>query len=278
MQLTEELLPWVRMLGILLVGAGIWLVARFLIRRLVTGLVTRLAKPKPGVAKNGKLQRQRAELRGKTIGTVADRFAGWTLGLLIAVTALAELGIDIAALLGITAIVGAAIGFGAQHMVRDFISGIFIVIEDQYGVGDWVQIGSVNGQVERIGLRITEVRDLNGTLWFIRNGEVNQVGNFSQHWANAVLDVSFNGQTAIARCEQLLETVASELQSDDEWQSKILAPVELLGVQALSSSQFTIRAVLRTAPSQQWAVSREFRRRLMARSKRSNIEILGVGR
>ena len=278
MQLADELVPWVRMLGIVVVGAGIWLVARFLIRRLVTGLVTKLAKAKPGKSENGKLQRERAELRGKTIGTVADRFAGWTIGLLIAVTALAELGIDIAALLGITAIVGAAIGFGAQHMVRDFISGIFIVIEDQYGVGDWVQIGSVSGQVERIGLRITEVRDLNGTLWFIRNGEVNQVGNFSQHWANAVFDVSFSDQTPLAKCEQLLQSVSEELQSDGGWQSKILAPVEVLGVQTVTGSQFTMRAVLRTAPSQQWAVSREFRKRLMSKAKRLKIEVLGVSR
>lgn len=278
MQLADELVPWVRMLGILAVGAGIWLIARVLVRRLVTGLVTRLSKPKPGVSENGKLQQERAQLRGSTIGTVADRFVGWTLGLLIAVTALAELGIDIAALLGITAIVGAAIGFGAQHMVRDFISGIFIVIEDQYGVGDWVQIGSVNGQVERIGLRITEVRDLNGTLWFIRNGEVNQVGNFSQHWGNAILDVSFGDQVAVAKGEQLLRSVAEELQADKQWQAKVLAPLEILGVQSVSASQFTLRVVLRTAPSQQWAVTREFRKRLVAQAKRAKVEILSAGR
>jgi small conductance mechanosensitive channel len=278
MQLADEFVPWLRMLGILLVGTAIWLIARYLIRRLVTGLVTRLAKTKPGAGKNGKLQQARAEQRGQTIGTVADRFAAWTIGLLIAVTALAELGIDIAALLGITAILGAAIGFGAQHMVRDFISGIFLVIEDQYGVGDWVQIGSVHGQVARIGLRITEVRDLNGTLWFIRNGEVNQVGNFSQHWANAVFDVSFGEQSEIAKCEELLRAVAGDLQADSQWEAKILAPLELLGVQSVSGSQFTIRAVLKTAPSQQWAVTREFRKRLVTRAKKAKIEVMGVGR
>lgn len=278
MQLADEFLPWVRMISILLVGTGIWLVARFSVRRLVTGLVTRLAKPKPAANENGKLQQARAEQRGRTIGIVADRFVGWTIGLLVAVTALTELGIDIAALLGVTAILGAAIGFGAQHMVRDFISGIFIVIEDQYGVGDWVQIGSVSGQVERIGLRITEVRDLNGTLWFIRNGEVNQVGNFSQHWANAVLDVSFGERVAIAKGEELLRAVAEELRSDSQWQPKILSPLEVLGVQSISGSQFTLRVVLRTAPSQQWAVTRELRKRLSGAAKKAKIELLGAGR
>lgn len=126
------------------------------------------------------LAEQRLAARTKTIASVLDNFATWVITITAIVMALSELGVNVGALIAVSTVVGAAIGFGAQTLVKDLISGLFIVFEDQYGVGDRVQLDGVTGVVERVGLRVTEVRDENAVLWFIRNGEILKVGNFSQ--------------------------------------------------------------------------------------------------
>ena len=126
------------------------------------------------------LAEQRLAARTKTIASVLDNFATWLITVTAIVMVLSELGVNVGALIAVSTVVGAAIGFGAQTLVKDLISGLFIVFEDQYGVGDRVQLDGVTGIVERVGLRVTEVRDENAVLWFIRNGEILKVGNFSQ--------------------------------------------------------------------------------------------------
>ena len=126
------------------------------------------------------LAEQRLAARTKTIASVLDNFATWLITITAIVMVLSELGVTVGALIAVSTVVGAAIGFGAQTLVKDLISGLFIVFEDQYGVGDRVQLDGVTGIVERVGLRVTEVRDENAVLWFIRNGEILKVGNFSQ--------------------------------------------------------------------------------------------------
>ncbi len=126
------------------------------------------------------LAEQRLAARTKTIASVLDNFATWVITITAIVMVLSELGVNVGALIAVSTVVGAAIGFGAQTLVKDLISGLFIVFEDQYGVGDRVQLDGVTGVVERVGLRVTEVRDENAVLWFIRNGEILKVGNFSQ--------------------------------------------------------------------------------------------------
>ena len=126
------------------------------------------------------LAEQRLAARTKTIASVLDNFATWLITITAIVMVLSELGVNVGALIAVSTVVGAAIGFGAQTLVKDLISGLFIVFEDQYGVGDRVQVDGVTGIVERVGLRVTEVRDENAVLWFIRNGEILKVGNFSQ--------------------------------------------------------------------------------------------------
>jgi small conductance mechanosensitive channel len=123
---------------------------------------------------------QRLAARTKTIASVLDNFATWVITITAIVMVLSELGVNVGALIAVSTVVGAAIGFGAQTLVKDLISGLFIVFEDQYGVGDRVQLDGVTGVVERVGLRVTEVRDEDSVLWFIRNGEILKVGNFSQ--------------------------------------------------------------------------------------------------
>jgi small conductance mechanosensitive channel len=134
------------------------------------------------VSKNGKSSKgngERVAQRGKTISAVLDNFATWTLVITVVVMILSELGVDVGALIAVSTIVGAAVGFGAQTLVKDVISGIFMVFEDQFGVGDDVNLGTVVGKVERVRLRVTEVRDQDGMLWFVRNGEIINVGNGS---------------------------------------------------------------------------------------------------
>ena len=126
------------------------------------------------------LAEQRLAARTKTIASVLDNFATWLITITAIVMVLSQLGVNVGALIAVSTVVGAAIGFGAQTLVKDLISGLFIVFEDQYGVGDRVQLDGVTGIVERVGLRVTEVRDENAVLWFIRNGEILKVGNFSQ--------------------------------------------------------------------------------------------------
>lgn len=126
------------------------------------------------------LAEQRLAARTKTIASVLDNFATWLITITAIVMVLSELGVNVGALIAVSTVVGAAIGFGAQTLVKDLISGLFIVFEDQYGVGDRVQVDGVTGIVQRVGLRVTEVRDENAVLWFIRNGEILKVGNFSQ--------------------------------------------------------------------------------------------------
>lgn len=126
------------------------------------------------------LAEQRLAARTKTIASVMDNFATWLITITAIVMVLSELGVNVGALIAVSTVVGAAIGFGAQTLVKDLISGLFIVFEDQYGVGDKVQLDGITGVVERVGLRVTEVRDENAVLWFIRNGEILKVGNFSQ--------------------------------------------------------------------------------------------------
>lgn len=123
---------------------------------------------------------QRLAQRTKTIASVLDNFATWAITITAVVMVLSELGVNVGALIAVSTVIGAAIGFGAQTLVKDLISGLFIVFEDQYGVGDKVQLDGVTGVVERVGLRVTEVRDESSVLWFLRNGEILKVGNFSQ--------------------------------------------------------------------------------------------------
>lgn len=174
MEWLETLGPWATLakIGIILLLA---LAARFVIgfsiRRSVRAI---LAGGKPNGA-----SKERISQRGKTIGSVLDNLATWTITITALVMIISELGVNIGALIAVSTIVGAAVGFGAQTLVKDVISGIFIVFEDQYGVGDQVSLSGVNGNVERVRLRVTEVRDQDGMLWFIRNGEILNVGNSS---------------------------------------------------------------------------------------------------
>lgn len=219
------------------------------------------------------LEDQRVLQRTKTIASVLDNFATWAIAITAIVMVLSELGVDIGALIAVTTILGAAVGFGAQSLVKDILSGIFIVFEDQYGVGDWVDLGPADGEVEKVGLRVTEIRDVQGTLWFVRNGEIMRVGNFTQDWARALLDLPFSFENDVDKVNNIITEVAAGIAKDPDFSDQILGEPEVWGVNYLSGEHFVIRVALMTKPSKQWAITRELRKRLKLEFEKHGIEL-----
>ncbi len=211
--------------------------------------------------------------RAKTMG---DLLKSVITGILIAVFGtmiLAQLGVNIAPIIASAGIVGIALGFGAQSLVKDFLSGVFMIFEDQYGVGDVIDVGEATGTVEAVTLRVTRLRDLNGTVWYVPNGEILRVGNMSQNWARAVIDVSVGYGEDINRVKQVLKEVAHDLWEDDEYRGVIVEEPEVTGVEMLAADSVNLRVLVKTAPMEQWAVARELRQRIKTRFDYEGIEI-----
>lgn len=214
-------------------------------------------------------RRQRAE-------AMASLFKSIVTGLITAVFGtmmLSEVGVDIAPIIASAGIVGLALGFGAQSLVKDFLSGVFMIIEDQFGVGDAVDLGEAIGTVEAVTLRITRVRDVNGTVWYVPNGQIVRVGNQSQNWARTVLDISVAYHEDLARVRRVLGEVAHELWEDDDFKGQVIEEPSVWGVQDLAIDGVTVRVVLKTTPGEQWAVAREMRQRIKARFDHEGIEM-----
>jgi small-conductance mechanosensitive channel len=174
---------------------------------------------------------------------------------------LSELGLDLAPLLASAGIAGIALGFGAQSLVKDLLAGLFMLLEDQYGVGDVVDLGTASGTVEAVGLRITTIRDGQGALWYLRNGEIVRVGNKSQGWSVTTVDVP----VVIARVDDAIEVLrraANSMAEDPEWSDDLMEGPEFLGVEQITLDSALLRTTVKTGPDAQWRVGRELRRRL----------------
>ena len=168
------------------------------------------------------------------------------------VMVLSEVGMNVAPILASAGVLGLAIGFGAQNLVKDFLSGVMMMIEDQYGVGDAVDLGEAIGTVENVGLRVTRVRDVDGTVWYVRNGEILRVGNQSQNWARTVLDINVGYGEDLVRVREVLQEVAHGLWEDEDYKDVIIEEPEVWGVQDLSPDAVVMRVTLKTAPMEQW--------------------------
>ena len=184
-----------------------------------------------------------------------------------------EVGIPTGPLLASAGIVGIAVGFGRRPSSSDVISGVFMLIEDQYGVGDVVDLGDASGVVEAVGLRVTRIRDVNGTVWYIRNGQVLRVGNQSQGWARAVLDVGIAYGEDVARAERILLDVANSLRDDEKFGPLVIEEPEMWGIESVTADSVVLRLVVKTQPLQQWAVARELRRRIKDRFDAEGIHV-----
>jgi small conductance mechanosensitive channel len=168
--------------------------------------------------------------------------------------------------------VGVALGFGAQNVVKDFLSGMFMMLEDQYGVGDVIDFEKATGTVEAVGLRTTRLRDVNGTVWYVRNGEVIRVGNKSQGFAQVVLDVPIDATADVERASRAILEVSTALRAEPDWAPVFLGEPELLGVERMSREETVLRLVARVRPLEQWRVARELRRRIRIRLDHLDID------
>ncbi len=248
--------------------------ARFLLHRLISRITRSAATPGPGIAilrplrsriagsltpAPGVSERRRA--RTEALGSILRSISSAVIFTITVMMVLAELGVNLAPILAGAGIAGLAIGFGAQNLVRDFLSGLFMLFEDQYGVGDVVDIGEVVGTVEAVGLRITTVRDAQGVVWYIRNGEIVRLGNKSQGWALVMVDVPV-GFTSVEEAAEVLRGAAAALAGDEQWSDDIIEAPEVLGVEQITVDGAVLRTTVKTHSEAQWRVARELRRRL----------------
>ena len=257
-----------RILAIILLAMLIrWLLHRA-IRRL-TSSTSRAAMPallKPlkertAQAEAGQFIPERRRQRAEAIGSVLRSFVTAVVFTMAAMLVLGELGFNLGPLLASAGIVGVALGFGAQSLVKDLIAGLFMLLEDQYGVGDSVDLGDATGVVETVGLRVTTVRDARGVLWYVRNGEIVRVGNKSQGWAMVVIDIPI-GFVNAERASAVLRTAALALAEEPEHATEFLEPPDVVGVEQLTVDGAVIRTIAKTTADGQPVVQRELRRRL----------------
>lgn len=271
--------------AILVILAVAWVVnriARLLVKRLILRTLVnrgdrqrfaRLRQRTPSVLQTTNQVGLRREARSQTLITVFRSLTTALIAFIALVAVLEVIEIALGPLIAGAGIAGIALGFGAQNLVRDFLTGTFIIIEDQYGVGDFVDLGEAIGQVEKVTLRVTQVRDLNGVLWHVPNGEITRVANNSQEWARAVLDVDVAYDTDLDHAMAVIERTGNQLGAETPWTSDILDATDVWGVQAFGADGITIRTVIKTRPAAQWKVLRELRRRLKLAFDEEGIEI-----
>lgn len=254
---------------ILIVAMIIRSVARKLIDRLTRasgGKVPTLLRPLKERAPQalGTLLSERRAQRAKTIGSVFKSIVSVMVFGIAFMMILAELGVNLAPVLASAGILGVAVGFGAQNVVKDFLSGVFMMLEDQYGVGDVVDVGEASGTVEAVGLRITTMRDVNGTVWYVRNGEILRVGNSSQGFAVAVVDVPIGYGADVGQATDILGRIATYAAENEPVSEDVLEPPEVLGVERVSATEgIMLRMTVKVRPGRQWAVQRTLRARIM---------------
>jgi len=194
--------------------------------------------------------------RARTIGSVLRSISSTIVLVVALVMVLAEFGVALGPILASAGIVGVALGFGAQNLVRDVLSGIFVLLEDQLGVGDIVDLGEAGGTVEAVGLRITTVRDVSGTVWYVRNGEILRVGNKSQGYAVAVVDLPLAHTADMGEATAIADRVAKERVAQIDLAKDVLEPPEVLGVERVGPEGVTLRLTVRVNAGRQWAVQR----------------------
>jgi small conductance mechanosensitive channel len=249
-------------IALILVGAVIVrAIALVLVKRVIRGIEDGTRNHKQSKS-DSPIAKARVVQRAKTMGSVLSNLITWTLILFAAGSVLSELGIAVGALIASAGIVGAAIGFGAQSLVRDLISGMFIIFEDQFGVGDSVDLGQANGVIETVGLRVTQVRDVTGTLWYVRNGEITRVGNHTQGWSRVILDIALPYDTKLEKAKAAILDAANDLLKDNSFSKRMLGSPEIWGIEALSGRQMVLRLVQQVGPQDADDVARELRLRV----------------
>lgn len=249
--------------GAILVGWIFQLVIRRVVRRIVNG-----AKSKANVDDTQALDRSplasvRLVQRTRTLGSILQNIVNVSIVIVSLLLIINILAPDaLASLTLLTAAIGAGLGFGAQNIVKDVLNGIFIVAEDQVGIGDVVDVGLATGIVEYVSVRITQVRDVNGTLWYVRNGEITRIGNMSMGWSRVIIDLAVPVDADIPAVEQAMLRAAKELAEEPKWRSRVLEKPEVWGLESVSGDALVIRLVMKTRAGSKDDVARELRMRL----------------
>ncbi|MCU1583992.1 MAG: mechanosensitive ion channel protein MscS [Microbacteriaceae bacterium] len=252
---------------IIVVAIVLRFVLRFVIERIVNRIVSGVKKRQSvddtQALQTSPLSAVRLVQRTRTLGTVLNNIVAVVLVIVASLSVITTIN---ATILGsfalITAALGAGLGFGAQNIVKDVLNGLFMVAEDQLGVGDVVDLGPATGVVESVGIRITQIRDVNGTVWFVRNGEILRVGNMSQGWSRVIVDLAVPYDTDVDAVQQRMLQVATELAGDPKWRGRILEKPEIWGIESISAEAIVIRLVVKTRPGTKDDVARELRARL----------------
>ena len=276
----DAIAPFAPVLEIIAILVGAWILNRilkFAIRRSVRQIVEGVKKKRgvdstQALSLRSPLESVRTVQRTRTIGQVLSNLVGvaifivavlWVI-LVISPTFLASLTV-------LSAAIGAGLGFGAQKIVGDVLNGLFMVIEDQLGVGDEVDMDYAYGIVEAVGIRVTQVRDVHGQLWYIRNGEIQRVGNNSQGWNRAIIDLAIPYSADRERAKQLMIEASNSAFDDVDWMDRIIERPTIWGLQTLSAEAVIVRLVAKTTPGDRWEVERELRARIQDAFKREGI-------
>jgi small-conductance mechanosensitive channel len=238
------------------------LINRRVVRQVVSGVKKRTRTDDTQAIMSSPMVANRIVQRTRTMASVLDNLVTWAIAGLALIIILQTLGASITAVVASVGFIGVALGIGAQATVKDLLNGLFMVFEDQLGVGDIVDLGVATGIVESVGVRVTTLRDVNGTLWFVRNGEIERVGNMSQGWSRVIVDLAVPYETDVDAVEaKLLETMIT-MASSAKWRSNILEKPEVWGLETISAEALVIRLVMKTRTNAKDDVSRELRMRL----------------
>ncbi|MER7698987.1 mechanosensitive ion channel family protein [Streptomyces sp. NPDC096095] len=263
---------------LLIVAVAITL--RYLIRRALTNLIERMnrsAQAVQGTALGGLLvNAERRRQRSEAIGSVLRSVASFVIMGTAALMVLGAFKINLAPLLASAGVAGVALGFGARNLVTDFLSGVFMILEDQYGVGDSIDAGVASGEVIEVGLRVTKLRGENGAIWYVRNGEVKRIGNLSQGWSTAGVDVTVRPTEDLERVRAAIDTAAATLTKEDPWSEQLWGPVEVLGLDAVLLDSMTLRVTAKTMPGKALGVERELRWRIKRALDDAGIRMVGT--
>jgi len=215
----------------------------------------------------------RRDARATSISDVVGSTITVVIWVVAFILIIGEFGFDLGPFIAGAGIAGVALGFGAQSLVKDCISGLFMLVEDQYGIGDIVDLGEAIGEVEQVTLRTTVLRGLDGTVWHVPNGEVQRVGNKSQLWSVALVDIDVAYDSDLAAAKNLMLSTATEVCTSEEWSPDVLDEPIVLGVETLGADGITLRMIVKTSPGSQWALQRELREALKASYDSAGIEI-----
>jgi small-conductance mechanosensitive channel len=268
--------------AVLLVAFALDRLARWVVRRVVRGLQQQQvqqrlqsirAKTPRALLGTEPLPSLRRSQRADALRAVLRNLSSVVIWLVAGVWILQILGLRLGPLVAGAGFVGLAIAISAQQMVADFLAGIAMLLEDQYGVGDVIDVGTATGEVERVGLRTTRLRAVDGTVWHVRNGETVRVGNLSRDWRRVLLDVEVARGADLAVATRTVEQAAQELYRDDQWRPLLLDQPEVWGVEELRPESATIRLALRTRPSKPDQVARELRARVEEALERAGIPL-----